>query len=80
MNVVFLVTDCPATSTYQFRSIDCTLTSSVALTVRDDVDNEEGVTESENDDSETLESVEHESDRPAAKVYVPGRLLCSVIL
>ncbi len=56
------------------------LTSSVALTVRDDVDNEEGVTESENDDSEVLESTEHKSDRPAVEVYVPGRLLCSVLL
>jgi hypothetical protein len=40
---------------------------SVALTVRDDVDNEEGVTESESDDSEAQESADHESDRPAAR-------------
>ena len=31
------------------------------------VDNEEGVTESESDDSEAQESAEHESDRPAAR-------------
>ena len=39
------------------------LTSSVALTVRDDVDNEEGVTESESDDSEAQKRGDHESDK-----------------
>ena len=38
------------------------LTSSVTLTVTDGVDNEEGVTESEGDDSEAQESGEDESD------------------
>ena len=38
------------------------LTSSVVLTVSDGVDNEEGVTESESDDSEAQESGEHESE------------------
>jgi hypothetical protein len=39
------------------------LTSSVALTVSDGVDNEVGVTESESDDSEAQESGEHESNK-----------------
>ncbi len=38
-------------------------TSSVVLTVSDGVDNEEGVTESESDDSEAQEIAEHDSDK-----------------
>ena len=47
----------PASSTVPTRE----LTSAVALIVSDGVDNEEGVTESESDDSEAQESKEDES-------------------
>ena len=56
----------PASSTVPPRA----LTSSVTLNVSDGVDNEEGVTESESDDSEAQERDESDNDYVKSKAGV----------